>query len=358
MPAVSWFGQDARPFALETAAATAASYCLVRLLDGGPPRRWAAWYAASLVAVGLANVFGLLLVAAHAVTVAAAGRRRSPAVLRCWLAAVAVASVLLSPLAAAAWVQRGQVGWVRTPLLGAVTATERLVGSPGLCLAVVVIMALGVSMSLLRGPARLRADWPGRLPALCLPWLLLPAALLIAVSWVHPLYTFRYIVFCIPAAALLIGAGLAAAAVAGPVALALIVVLALPAQLGERGPSGHADNIRAIDQILARNARPGDAAIYPQGPGMLSFAAAYPYGLARLRDLMVGASPIASQTTSGTDAAPSVIRGRLAHVSRVWVAEADKPWPGRPALLQGLPFHLVRKWGVSDIWLWLYVRER
>ncbi len=237
VPAVSWFGQDARPFALETAAATAASYCLVRLLDGGPPRRWAAWYAASLVAVGLANVFGLLLVAAHAVTVAAAGRRRSPAVLRCWLAAVAVASVLLSPLAAAAWVQRGQVGWVRTPLLGAVTATERLVGSPGLCLAVVVIMALGVSMSLLRGPARLRADWPGRLPALCLPWLLLPAALLIAVSWVHPLYTFRYIVFCIPAAALLIGAGLAAAGrVAGPVALALIVVLALPAQLGERGP--------------------------------------------------------------------------------------------------------------------------
>jgi len=135
------------------------------------------------------------------------------------------------------------------------------------------------------------------------------------------------------------------------------VVLALPAQLGERGPAGHSDNIRAIDHILARNARPGDAAIYPQGPGMLSFAAAYPYGLARLRDLMVAQSPIASSTTSGTDATPSVIRGRLAHVSRVWVAEADKPLPGRPDLLQGLPFHLVRKWGVSDIWLWLYVRR-
>ena len=357
IPAVSWFGQDARPFALETAAATVASYCLVRLLDGDRPRRRAAWYAISLVAVGLANVFGLLLVPAHAVTVAAAGRRRSPSVPGYWLAAVAGAGVLLTPLATAAWLQRGQVGWVRTPLLGAITATERLVGSPGLCLAAAVIIAASLALSLLRG--RLRTDWPVGLPALCLPWLLLPAALLIAVSWVHPLYTFRYIVFCIPAAALLIGAGLAAVGrVAGPVALALIVVLALPAQLGERGPAGHSDNIRAIDQILARNARPGDAAIYPQGPGMLSFAAAYPYGLARLQDLMVGASPIASRTTSGTHAAPSVIRGRLAHVSRVWVAEADKQWPGRPALLQGLPFRLVRKWGVSDIWLWLYVRQR
>jgi mannosyltransferase len=357
IPAVSWFGQDARPFALETAAAAVASYCLVRLLNGDRLRRRAAWYAISLVAVGLANVFGLLLVPAHAITVAA-GRRRSPAVRRYWLAAVAVAGVLLTPLAAAAWLQRGQVGWVRTPLLGAVMATERLVGSRGVCLAAAVVIGTGLALSLLRGRARLRADWPGPLAALCLPWLLLPAGLLIAVSWVHPLYTFRYIVFCIPAAALLIGAGLAAAGrVAGPVALALLVVLALPAQLGERGPAGHSDNIRAIDHILARNARPGDAAIYPQGPGMLSFAAAYPYGLARLRDLMVAQSPVASSTTSGTDATPSVIRGRLAHVSRVWVAEADKPLPGPPALLQGLPFHLVRKWGVSDIWLWLYVRR-
>ncbi len=357
IPAVSWFGQDARPFALETAAATVASYCLVRLLDGDRPRRRAAWYALSLAAVGLANVFGLLLVPAHAITVAAAGRRRAPAVPRYWLAAVAGAGVLLTPLAAAAWLQRGQVGWVRTPLLGAVTATERLVGSPGVCLAAAVIIGAGLALSLLRGRARLRADWPGPLAALCLPWLLLPAALLIAMSWVHPLYTFRYIVFCIPAAALLIGAGLAALGrVAGPVALALIVVLGLPGQLGERGPAGHSDNIRAVDLILARNARPGDTAIYPQGPGMLSFAAAYPYGLARLRDLMVAESPVASRTTSGTDAAPSVVRGRLGHVSRVWVAEADKPLPGRPALLQGLPFHLVHKWRVTDIWLWLYVR--
>ena len=71
LPAVSWFAQDARPFALETAAAAAASYFLVRLAEDGGRGRWACCYAASLVALGLANVFGLLLIPAHAVTVAA-----------------------------------------------------------------------------------------------------------------------------------------------------------------------------------------------------------------------------------------------------------------------------------------------
>ena len=50
-----------------------------------------------------------------------------------------------------------------------------------------------------------------------------------------------------------------------------------------RGPDGHSDNIRGMDQIIAQHARPGDGVIYPQGPGMTSFAAGYPYGLARLR---------------------------------------------------------------------------
>ena len=75
---------------------------------------------------------------------------------------------------------------------------------------------------------RLGADWPVRLPALCLPWLLVPPLMLIAASQFQPAYTFRYIVFCMPAAALLIGTGLAAAGrVAAPAGLALIVLLAL-----------------------------------------------------------------------------------------------------------------------------------
>ena len=266
LPAVSWFAQDARPFAMETAAAAAASYFLVRLAGDGGRRRWAYCYAASLVALGLANVFGLLLIPAHAATLAAwRGQPHRRALARRWLLAVAAAWVALLPLLAAAWAQRAQVGWLRPPGLAAALATGRLVGSAGLLLAAAVLMGTGLAFSALG--RRLAADWPVRLPALCLPWLARPPLILFLVSQFQPAYTFRYIVFCMPAAALLIGTGLAAAgrvtAVAG---LVLIVLLALPYQLGERGPAGDTDNIRRLDQIVAQYELPGTPCSTPR-PG-------------------------------------------------------------------------------------------
>ncbi len=353
LPAVSWFAQDARPFALETAAGAAASYFLVRLDGGSGPGRWAPRYAASLVVLGLTNLFGLLLIPAHAVTMAAwRGRYSRPALARQWLRAAIVACVALVPLMAAAWGQRGQVGWLRPPGGAAVLATGRLVGSTGLLLAAAVLTGMGLAYAALGH--RLGTDWPVRLPALCLPWLVVPPLMLFAASQIQPAYTFRYIVFCMPAAALLIGTGLAAAGrVAGPAGLALIVLLALPAQLGERGPSGHADNIRRLDQIVARYERPGDAVLYPQS-GSQTFAAAYPYGLNRLRDVMLGESPARSGTIAGTVAQAPLVQARLASVTRVWVVQSNVTSPGRPAELRGLPFRLVRTWQVTVSWLCLY----
>ena len=353
LPAVSWFAQDARPFALETAAGAAASYTLVRLAEDGARRRWARWYAASLVALGLANVFGLLLIPAHAVALAAwqpTARRR--AVAGPWARAVILACVALLPLIVAAWAQRAQVGWLRPPGASAALATGRLVGSAALLLAAAVLAGTGLAHAALG--RRLGTDWPARLPALCLPWLAGPPVILFVMSQFQPAYTFRYIVFCAPAAALLIGTGLAAAGrVATATGLALLMLLALPAQLGERGP-GHADNIRGLDQIVARYERPGDAVLYPQGAGTRSFAAAYPFGLARLRDVMLGEPAARSDTVAGTDAPAQVVRGRLAGVRRVWVIENNVPAPGRPAQLRGLPFRLARDWQVSVSWLGLY----
>ncbi len=236
LPAVSWFAQDARPFAMETAAGAAASYFLVRLAEDDGRRCWARWYAASLVALGLANVFGLLLIPAHAMTLAAwPPTAHWRAVGRRWLRATAAACVLLVPLLVAAWAQRAQVGWLRPPGAAAALATGRLVGSAGLLLAAAVLTGLGLAFATLGH--RLAADWPARLPALGLPWLAGPPVILFMMSQVEPAYTFRYIVFCVPGAALLVGTGLAAAGRAAAAAgLALIVLLALPAQLGERGP--------------------------------------------------------------------------------------------------------------------------
>ena len=55
-----------------TAMATVASYVLVRALGAahGHQRRWWVGYAVSVAVLGILNIFGLLLVAAHAVTMA------------------------------------------------------------------------------------------------------------------------------------------------------------------------------------------------------------------------------------------------------------------------------------------------
>jgi mannosyltransferase len=356
LPAVSWFAQDARPFALETAAGAAASYFLVRLAEDGGRGRWARCYAASLVVLGLTNLFGLLLIPAHAVTVAAwRGRYPRPALARQWWRAATIACVALLPLMAAAWEQRGQVGWLRPPGAAAVLATGRLVGSTGLLLAALVLTGVGLARAALGH--RAGADWPVRLPAVCFPWLVGPPLMLFAASQIQPAYTFRYILFCTPAAALLIGTGLAAAGrVAGPVGLALIVLLALPAQLGERGPSGHTDNIRRLDQIVAQYERPGDAVLYPQA-GSRTLAAAYPYGLIRLHDVMLGESAVRSATIAGINAPAPVAAARLGSVTRVWIVSSNLPSPGRPAELRGLPFRLVRTWQVTVSWLCLYAYQ-
>src|SRR5579859_5538986 len=58
LPVTSWYGQDARSFELEVAAATIASYLLVRVIGTEPPgrRRWLIGYGASLAALGILNI--------------------------------------------------------------------------------------------------------------------------------------------------------------------------------------------------------------------------------------------------------------------------------------------------------------
>src|SRR5258708_9967946 len=75
LPTVSNQGHDARPYAVVTAAAVLASYLLVRAARDPRPR-WVAAYGLSLALVGYLQLFGLLLVPAHAVTVIGLGRRR------------------------------------------------------------------------------------------------------------------------------------------------------------------------------------------------------------------------------------------------------------------------------------------
>jgi mannosyltransferase len=378
LPQVSWFAENAREGAVVTALACVASYCLLRALQQDTARgRWLVAYGVTLAALGLGNLFALLLVVAHAVTLAWSRReyRVDRGFVLRWAAAVAATVILVSPVAVAGYSELRQIHWIKPPGLYSLLSVERLVGDTFLLLVVLVIVACAVVVStglvstglVSTGPvstgaggARRSAHWPPGLLSLALPWLLLPPAILLTASVVHPVYIFRYIVYCIPAAALLIGAALAALGrYAGPVALAVIVLAGLHSQLAERRADGHDVNIRRADHLVARYERPGDALLNisaqtgsHKGSGQRTLEGAYPYGLARLRDISAGASPQQSATLGGTYAPAAVIRRRLTHVTRLWVVEWTTP--KSVPVLDGLGFRLIHSWDIKGLWLRLY----
>ena len=179
--------------------------------------------------------------------------------------------------------------------------------------------------------------------------------MLLTASAVHPVFSARYVLICLPAAALLAGAGLASLGRAGAAAgLVLIVLLALPGQISDRRVNSHARNLRQLSHLVAVHSRPGDALLFPHLNDH-GFEAAYPGGYRSLRDVGLGQTPVRSATLFGINAPASVIRRRLATTTRLWVIEASSEGSHVP-VLQGLGFHESHRWTVTGIWLVLYTR--
>ncbi|MBB4684925.1 glycosyltransferase family 39 protein [Amycolatopsis jiangsuensis] len=309
LPQVSRYAQEARSYALVLACAVLASWLLVR--GGTEPRRGLTGYGWAVAALGTLNLFGLLLLAGHALYLLGTARSR----LRAWAVPAALGCLPAVPIAILAWQQRDQLGWVAAPDASAGgDLVVWLAGSSGAAALMGVLVGLGLRF---RGPA-----W------LSLPWLIAPPVLLLlAARLAVPVYVPRYLAFCLPALALAIGAGLARTAWPHRViALLLVAALGLPVQLAERGQDGHGEDIRAAAQALDQHARPGDGVLYhcpschyPDLPR--EFASAYPEAFGRLDDLALDRSPAASGTLRGTEVDPDTLARRVGAANRVWLVE-------------------------------------
>jgi mannosyltransferase len=360
LPTVTSQGHDARPYAMVTAAAVLASYLLARCADDPRPR-WFAAYGLSLVLLGYLQLFGLLLVAAHAVTLIGLGRNEPPwgasrpngvprvLLLRRWLVTVAAVAVAAAPVAVLGWVQRAQIAWI--PRLSWRDAPD-LLGTlaAGPVRAAIVIAALSVLGGICAGsagPAGLRrlAGRRNRCGAidrgltwLALPWLAMPPLILLAASAIEPVYFSRYLTFCLPAVALLAGAGLAAMrGRARAAVLALVVVLLAPVQLAMRAQGG---GMQMVAQFLSAHRRAGDAIVYPEA-SIPPWYLAYPDGFAQLRDISMAETPGAAGRLFGDTVPLPVLERREEDVSRIWIV----PLPGKnPAPYLAPGFRLAHEW--------------
>jgi hypothetical protein len=303
--------------------------------------RWLVGYGCVIAALGLLNLFGLLLLAGHAVFLAA----RHRALLRRWFVVAAIGCLPALPIVVLAWQQRDQLGWLTEPDATApADLTLWLAGSTGSVVLVSVLIGLGLRV---RGSAA--TAW------LALPWLLAPPVLLLsAAELAIPVYVQRYVTYCLPALALPVGVGLATITVAPRViALLLIAGLGLPTQLAQREVGGHGDTIRVAADILAAHERPGDGVIYDcptchYRDMPREFAFAYPTAFGRLDDIALAASPSASGTLRGTEAD----RLNLDGVSRVWLVETGGN--SVPTPLTAIGMHHVVTYIAGDIIVALY----
>jgi mannosyltransferase len=353
LPEVTVQGHDARPYAMVTAAAVLASLVMIRVIDDPRPSRLAA-YGLSLALLGYLELFALLLVATHAITlIGLRGRpilRGPPA--RRWLATVTAVGVACAPVAAWGVLQRGEIAWIRRPTwfdVGYLVSWLTL-GSAASAALIGLLAVLGGTAS---GPPP--ASRPRALTWLAAPWLVLPPLLLMTASEIRPVYSFRYAVFCLPAVALLAGAGLAVLGRPGRfAAVGLIVSLALPAQLTLRVP---VSGMRAAAQVLADRARPGDAVIYP-GTGIPPWYLAYPQEFGRLHDIGLARSGPAAGRLYGTRVSLSVLLRRESGYGRIWAVETGPGWPD-PARYLAPGFHLLDAFrpGNGAVWLGLYQRH-
>jgi mannosyltransferase len=342
LPQVSRYGQEARSYALVVAVAVLASWLLSRALAESR-RRWWIGYGCAVGALGLLNLFALLLLAGHAVFV----RHQARSATGPWLRAAGFGCIPAVPVLVLAVNQQDQLSWVTRPDVNA--GGELAVWLAGSALSVVSASVL-IGLHLGRRPGRHALAW------LAVPWLVLPPLVLILGSELKPVYVQRYLAFCLPALALLVGAGLATVTIAPRIiGLVLLVVLGLPTQSAIRQAGGHGDDIRDAAVILAREARPGDGVLfncpschYPDMPR--EFAFAYPSAFAPLVDVTMAASPSASDTLRGTE----LDRPRLDGVPRVWVVDVDGS--AEPEALRGSGLRLTGVWRAGNITIEDYAR--
>jgi len=265
-------GEEARGYALSAAVAVWLTYGLVGLLQHptSSRRRWLL-YALGVAFSAYIFLFGLLLLPAHAIT-ALAMRNRGLA-LR-WVRWTVLGLVLALPIIGFGFFQRSQIAFLKDRV--AATLSSVFVGQwfgnplPAIVCWALVIAAIGVSLAQWRRGRKPHIMSVARRPGIALlatAWLLAPAAILITVNFVDPIYSNRYLTFAAPAAPLLIGYLLARTRpITVPIVLTIaIVATSFSSYQSQRTPyAKNGSDCAVVAAVIHANAKPGDGMMFDE----------------------------------------------------------------------------------------------
>ncbi|WP_203920803.1 glycosyltransferase family 39 protein [Rugosimonospora africana] len=195
LPSVSRYAQEARPYALAVAAATLSTLILLVALERPV---WGFWllYALSVGFAAGFHLVSILVVAPHVLLVWFRYRRSNRDV-RLWksIGAFALIAALAMPLAFSSSGQSAQIAWIKADKHAIVQFPAQLFGSYPTSVALAAMGLLGTLVLLFTRHRRLAVT--------LLAWTILPPVLTYVTFPVLHVFLFRYLLFTLPAWALL-----------------------------------------------------------------------------------------------------------------------------------------------------------
>ncbi|GAB2714945.1 glycosyltransferase family 39 protein [Streptomyces bullii] len=321
LPAVQFYLQEGRPYALVAAGAGISTLLLTTALQGRDRKtHWAA-YGGTVLLCALLNWLSLLILPAHAATLAWTRTGRGTWIR--WAAAVTAAVAAALPMILFTLTQSRQVSWI-PPL------TWHMLIGPA------IVLAIGALGALLDRPRAGRLS----LAAVGLPLLAAPQIGLIGLSLVKPLFLDRYVLFSMLGLALLIGAALGAVVrmikprfprvsrCLVPALVAVAVIALWPQSLAKRSPASRVDDVLAVAADVRLLKKDGDAVVFVPA-ARRDTALVSPTAFAGLRDIALVESPFASGTLKGEEASPERIRTAMLAQRRIMLI-TDTPEVARP----------------------------
>lgn len=266
IPSISRYAQEARPYAIVLALVIGSTLLLMRAVDRPTWPRYLL-YGCCLALVGLAHLVGLAIVAVHFLIVLDGGRRTGRLRVWRWIGALVLVVCVVLPFAMAAQRQSSAVAYIKLDSQVLREFPGDLFGSGKVAAALFLLAVVAVW---------LRMREPGQQLPILTMWALFPPAIAYVTWPVLHLFQYRYVLYSMPAWALLAAAGLAAIgrliSAAHPrwttvgvtaVVLPALVYLSLPGQRAERhDPVYGYPDYRAAALAIHAGLQPGDGIAY------------------------------------------------------------------------------------------------
>jgi mannosyltransferase len=350
LPTTSRYAQEARPYALVVFMAALSTLLLLRLLDARTAGRAgvrAIAYLLAVAALGALHPVAIAILGAHVLAVLFL----RPKSIAYWLPAAVLGA---APAGWLLWLgqrQKQQISWI--PLVTVRDLTSYPDRFFGTALIGGLLLALALLAVSFKRPAVVYSMWA-----------LLPTAVVFAAGMYTPLWTIRYVLFTLPAWALLGATALGRAPlVRGVLAIIAVALLALPHQLDVRTLAGHGQDTRAAAATLNQLGRPTDGILYgtpTEGRVGRDLVAHYVPVANRPRDVLATRAP---RTGGGVQVPECTNLYRcIGTTGRLWVfrlGETDDPLGGMDeATLQYLgSYDVLQVWHPDGLTLALLSRR-